>query len=245
MAQLPIIEFPDPRLRTRGRARRPGAAGRCRRIQQLIDDMFETMYEAPGIGLAATQVDVHQRFMVIDVSEDKTQPMVFVNPQIIGAQRQQVYQEGCLSVPGIFADVTRAERDHGAARSTAMAQPSNSRRRPARGMHPARDGPSGRQGLRRLPVAAQARAGAQEAGQAAQATAKNVRRRGLMALRIVFAGTPEFAVPSPARGRTTQRSGRRLHPARSARRTRPALSAVAGQARSARSAASRCSSPNR
>jgi len=66
------------------------------------------MYEAPGIGLAASQVDVHQRFMVIDVSEDKSRPLVFVNPEISARSGEQVYQEGCLSVPGIFADVTRA-----------------------------------------------------------------------------------------------------------------------------------------
>ena len=78
-------------------------------FQRLIDAMFETMYAAPGIGLAATQVDAHHRFMVIDVSEGKDQPLVFVNPQILARQGEQVYQEGCLSVPGIFADVTRAD----------------------------------------------------------------------------------------------------------------------------------------
>jgi peptide deformylase len=67
------------------------------------------MYEAPGIGLAASQVDVHRRFMVIDVSEDKSAPMVFINPEILSRTGEQVYQEGCLSVPGIFADVTRAD----------------------------------------------------------------------------------------------------------------------------------------
>ena len=107
MALLPILEFPDPRLRTQAvsvdpsRLADPG-------FQRLIDDMFETMYEAPGIGLAASQVDVHQRFMVIDVSEDKSRPLVFVNPEISARSGEQVYQEGCLSVPGIFADVTRA-----------------------------------------------------------------------------------------------------------------------------------------
>ena len=79
-----------------------------KRIRQLIEDMFETMYEAPGIGLAATQVDFHQRLLVLDVSEDKSQPMVLINPQILSAEGSQVYQEGCLSVPGIYADVTRA-----------------------------------------------------------------------------------------------------------------------------------------
>jgi peptide deformylase len=67
------------------------------------------MYDAPGIGLAATQVDVHQRVMVLDISEDKSQPMVFINPEVLQSGGSQVYQEGCLSVPGIFADVTRAE----------------------------------------------------------------------------------------------------------------------------------------
>ena len=107
MALLPILEFPDPRLRTKAvdvtaeQLAEPS-------FQQLFDDMFETMYEAPGIGLAASQVDVHKRFMVIDVTEAKTRPLVFVNPVISARQGEQVYQEGCLSVPGIYADVTRA-----------------------------------------------------------------------------------------------------------------------------------------
>ena len=105
MARLPIIEFPDPRLRTVARPVKEVDT----RIRQLIDDMFETMYEAPGIGLAATQVDVHQRLLVLDVSEDKSYPMVFINPEILDSEGSQVYQEGCLSVPGIYADVTRAE----------------------------------------------------------------------------------------------------------------------------------------
>jgi peptide deformylase len=108
MATLPILEFPDPRLRTHAREVLP--ADFTPALQQLIDDMFETMYEAPGIGLAATQVDHHLRFMVMDVSEDKSQPRVFINPQIIESDGHQVYQEGCLSVPGIFADVTRANQ---------------------------------------------------------------------------------------------------------------------------------------
>ncbi len=108
MALLPILEFPDPRLRTKAV---PVDAGHVTTpaFQRLLDDMFETMYDAPGIGLAASQVDVHQRFMVIDVSEEKNQPQVFINPELSDSAGEQVYQEGCLSVPGIFADVTRAD----------------------------------------------------------------------------------------------------------------------------------------
>ena len=106
MARLPIIEFPDPRLRTVARPVREVDT----RIRQLIDEMFETMYAAPGIGLAATQVDVHERLLVLDVSEDKSYPMVFINPEILETEGSQVYQEGCLSVPGIYADVKRAEK---------------------------------------------------------------------------------------------------------------------------------------
>ncbi|GAB2488894.1 peptide deformylase [Arenimonas alkanexedens] len=106
MAKLSILEFPDPRLRT--------VAKTVEQVddatRRLIADMFETMYEAPGIGLAATQVDVHLRLLVLDVSEDKSRPMVFINPEIVTAEGSQVYQEGCLSVPGIYADVTRADR---------------------------------------------------------------------------------------------------------------------------------------
>jgi peptide deformylase len=109
MAQLEILEFPDPRLRTRAVAVDPAAVAAAQ-FQRLLDDMFETMYAAPGIGLAASQVDVHQRFMVIDVSEEKNRPLVFVNPEILERAGEQVCQEGCLSVPGIFADVARAER---------------------------------------------------------------------------------------------------------------------------------------
>lgn len=109
MTQLAILEFPDPRLRTRAAAVDPARIGDAD-FQRLIDDMFETMYAEPGIGLAATQVDVHQRFMVVDVSEDQTRPQVFINPQIIASDGRQTHQEGCLSVPGIFADVVRAER---------------------------------------------------------------------------------------------------------------------------------------
>jgi peptide deformylase len=106
MAKLPILEFPDPRLRTIAKP----VAQVDDSLRQLVDDMVETMYAAPGIGLAATQVNIHQRLLVLDVSEDHSRPLVFINPEILRAEGHQVYQEGCLSVPGIFADVKRAER---------------------------------------------------------------------------------------------------------------------------------------
>ena len=106
MAKLNILEYPDPRLRTVAKP----VAQVDDATRRLIDDMFETMYEAPGIGLAATQVDVHLRLLVLDVSEDKNRPMVFINPEVLESEGGQVYQEGCLSVPGIYADVKRAER---------------------------------------------------------------------------------------------------------------------------------------
>ena len=109
MALLPILEFPDPRLRTKA-VPVEAANVTTAEFQRLLDDMFETMYDAPGIGLAASQVDVHKRFMVIDVSEAHDAPQVFINPQIASASEGgRVYQEGCLSVPGIYADVTRAD----------------------------------------------------------------------------------------------------------------------------------------
>lgn len=106
MAKLNILEYPDPRLRTRAKP----VAAVDDALRRLFDDMFETMYAAPGVGLAATQVDVHLRFMVIDVSEDKDQPLVFVNPEILERDGEQNCEEGCLSVPTIFAKVSRAER---------------------------------------------------------------------------------------------------------------------------------------
>ncbi|MBK9657871.1 MAG: peptide deformylase [Rhodanobacteraceae bacterium] len=106
MALLPILEFPDDRLRTVARpVERIDAP-----LQRLIDDMFETMYAAPGVGLAATQIDYHYQLIVMDVSEEKNEPLVLINPRIVETEGSQTCQEGCLSVPTIFADVTRAER---------------------------------------------------------------------------------------------------------------------------------------
>jgi len=103
---LTILEFPDPRLRTKAQP----VTIFDKALQDLIDAMFATMYAAPGIGLAATQVNQHKQLLVLDVSEEKNQPLVLVNPKVIERDGEQVYQEGCLSVPGIFADVERAEQ---------------------------------------------------------------------------------------------------------------------------------------
>lgn len=106
MSRLDILEYPDPRLRTKAQPVSVFDAS----LQSLIDNMFETMYEAPGIGLAASQVNVHKQLLVLDVSEEKNQPQVLINPKVIESVGSQTYQEGCLSVPGIFADVDRADR---------------------------------------------------------------------------------------------------------------------------------------
>ncbi len=105
MAKLRILEFPDPRLRKKAAPVEVVDDA----LRQLIDDMFETMYEAPGIGLAATQVDVHQRLLVADVSQDKEEPHVLINPQILEKDGSAVTEEGCLSVPGYYEEVERAE----------------------------------------------------------------------------------------------------------------------------------------
>lgn len=106
MALLEILEFPDPRLRTKAAPVATVDDG----IRTLIADMFETMYAAPGIGLAATQVNVHKRVLIVDVSEERNRPLAFINPQIIERDGVEETQEGCLSVPGIFEKVKRAER---------------------------------------------------------------------------------------------------------------------------------------
>ncbi len=105
MALLSILRYPDPRLHT---VAQPVQAFDAR-LQQTIDDMIETMYEAKGIGLAATQVDVHQRLIVIDVAETRDQPLVLINPEITWSSPERTKgEEGCLSVPGIYDGVERA-----------------------------------------------------------------------------------------------------------------------------------------
>ncbi|MDH3266658.1 MAG: peptide deformylase [Gammaproteobacteria bacterium] len=105
MAKLTILEFPDPRLRTRAIA----IESVDDEVRQLIDDLFETMYAAPGIGLAATQVDVHRRLLVTDVSADKSAPYALINPVLLQKDGVTVSEEGCLSVPGYYDEVERAE----------------------------------------------------------------------------------------------------------------------------------------
>jgi peptide deformylase len=106
MARLDILHYPDARLHT---VAKPVQAVDAR-IRQLVDDMAETMYAAPGIGLAATQVNVHERVVVIDVSETHDELRVFINPEIVARSGTEESEEGCLSVPGVFDKVTRAER---------------------------------------------------------------------------------------------------------------------------------------
>ena len=106
MSLRPILRFPDPRLRTRARP----VERVDETIRALVDDMAETMYDAPGIGLAATQVDVHLRVIVIDVSEERDRLQVFINPEIVEQKGEAAMEEGCLSVPGIFEPVKRAAR---------------------------------------------------------------------------------------------------------------------------------------
>ena len=105
MPKLKILEFPDPRLRTKASP----VAVVDDELRAFIDDLFETMYDAPGIGLAATQVDVHKRLLVTDVSIDKDAPFVLINPEIIEKDGVTFTDEGCLSVPGYYEEVERAE----------------------------------------------------------------------------------------------------------------------------------------
>jgi peptide deformylase len=106
MSKLEILEFPDARLRT---IAKPVEAFDSQ-LGQLVDDMIETMYAAVGIGLAATQINVHKRLLVLDISENQDQPRVYINPEIVRREGSETCEEGCLSVPGIYAEVERAEK---------------------------------------------------------------------------------------------------------------------------------------
>jgi peptide deformylase len=106
MAIRSILEFPDPRLRTRAQPVTRFDAD----LHRIVGDMLETMYAAPGIGLAATQIDVHQRLLVIDVSAEHNDPLILINPEILSREGEIATEEGCLSVPGYFEEVKRASR---------------------------------------------------------------------------------------------------------------------------------------
>jgi peptide deformylase len=121
MALLPILCYPDPKLH---KVAKP-VTGVDVRIQTLVSDMLHTMYDAKGIGLAATQVDVHERIIVIDISEERDQPLVLINPEIVWkSETTHLNEEGCLSVPGIYDGVVR----HDAVHVTAMDASGQSRR---------------------------------------------------------------------------------------------------------------------
>ncbi len=106
MAMLDILHYPDPRLRNKAKPVEKVDDA----IRKLVDDMFETMYEAPGIGLAAIQANVPWRLVVIDISEEKNAPLCLINPEIVARDGEEESEEGCLSVPGIYDTVTRSER---------------------------------------------------------------------------------------------------------------------------------------
>jgi peptide deformylase len=114
MAKLEILEFPDARLRTVAKPVDRFDA----ELRQLVEDMVETMYDAQGIGLAATQVNVHRRLLVLDISPNQDNPRVYINPEIVASEGTETCEEGCLSVPGIYAEVSRAERITIAAQDT-------------------------------------------------------------------------------------------------------------------------------
>ncbi|WMS86001.1 peptide deformylase [Pleionea litopenaei] len=106
MALLEILEYPDPRLRTQAQPIEQFDDA----LQQQIDNMFETMYQAPGIGLASTQVDFHYQLIVIDISDNQDSPLVLINPKIIDKKGVEEREEGCLSFPGVYAKVERADQ---------------------------------------------------------------------------------------------------------------------------------------
>ena len=105
MALLKILEFPDPKLRTKAKPVKQVDDG----IRQIVADMLETMYQAPGIGLAATQVNIHQQILVIDISKDKNEPLCLINPILLNKEGIQHAEEGCLSVPEIYEEIERSE----------------------------------------------------------------------------------------------------------------------------------------
>ena len=193
MTRLTILEYPDPRLRTRAT---PVAAVDAP-LRELIDDMLETMYAANGIGLAATQVNVHQRLLVADVSEGRNVPQVFINPEILSRDGKEVSQEGCLSVPGYYDEVERAARVRVRALGPRRQDIRERPRRPARDLCAARDRPPRRQAVRRLFVGDEAPARAQEDR---EGKASACRRRGNGACRRTRDLNGAAAVDRASRG---------------------------------------------
>lgn len=106
MALLPILKHPDPRLHIVAKP----VQEVDERVRKIVEDMTDTMYDARGIGLAATQVDIHERIVVIDVSEERNQLLALINPEIISKEGETTYEEGCLSIPGVYDTVCRAEK---------------------------------------------------------------------------------------------------------------------------------------
>ncbi len=163
MAVLDILRYPDSRLHTV--AKPVDVVDDA--VRRLVADMAETMYEAPGIGLAATQVNVHKRIIVIDVSDARDDLKVFINPEIVASSEEsKVYEEGCLSVPGIYDEVERPDRVTVKALDLRRQRVRDRRGRGACGLPAARDRPSQRQGVRPVPLAAQAVAYQEQAQQA-------------------------------------------------------------------------------
>ncbi len=152
MTKLVILEYPDPRLRKKAEP----VAVVDDAVRRLADDMLETMYAANGVGLAATQVDVHKRLLVLDLSEARNQPLVLINPEILTAEGCGPGEEGCLSLPGIYEKLQRATHIRVRALGRRRRAVRNGRGWLAGGMHPARDGPPRRQALRRLLIRTQA-----------------------------------------------------------------------------------------
>ena len=242
MARLQILEYPDPRLRTKAKPVEVFDEA----LAKLVDDMFETMYAAPGVGLAATQVDFHKRLIVMDVSETSRSRMVFCNPEILSAEGVGVTEEGCLSVPGIFDEVKRAAVIRARAQDvTGKSSRSSSMGLAAVCLQHEMDHLEGklfvdylsdlkRERIRKkLDKDRKERATRARESTAARAS-NNAETPGLRAsmtsLRIAFAGTPHFALPAlRALLAFAASRGRRAHAAGSARRARPRAARLAGQ----------------
>ena len=201
MALLPILEYPDPRLR---KVAAPVTAF-TPEVVKLVRDMADTMYAAPGVGLAATQVDVHKRIIVIDISDTKDDLLVLVNPEIVAAEGRGGVRGGLPLGPGVLRQRHPGGQDHGPGAQRARRTDRADRGRPPRRLYPARNGPPRRQDVRRLSVAAQTRSSRR---QAAQETADG----GLTARRAAAASRSDAATTARRLCRDARRSPRRRSP---------------------------------